>query len=404
MDKYIDVLLEIGIGMQPGEKIFVSAEPIHWDFAVRLAERAYRQDAAYVRVQSVDARVERARMLYAEEKYLEYVPSWAAAMQDVFRDEHWSLVRISGPADPDVLNDAAPGRMKIAGRAAARVVEPYSKYRMDGTCPWNIIALPTPAWAGKVMDMAPGDKAVEALTQELVKIMRLDADDPVDAWRKHNQTLKHRAEILNQSKLSYLHFTGPGTDLKVYLADRSFWIGGNRSRHDGKKFMPNLPTEEVFTVPHCRKTEGTVRVTKPIRILGKIVRGARFEFNEGKLVSLSADEGQDRLENLVDFDEGVRFLGEVALVDISSPIYQSGRLFDSILFDENACCHIALGRSLPMAITDGASMDKKELLESGANHSLVHNDFMIGSEEVSVTGYDKGGSSMAIIKDGSFVL
>ncbi len=325
-------------------------------------------------------------------------------MMDVFRDEKWSMLMIGGPEDPDVMKGADPGRMKIAGRAAAKVMEPYARYRMNGTCPWTIIAMPTPAWAARVMDMDPGDQAVDALTQELVKIMRLDADDPVEAWNKHNNDLKRRAEMLDNASLSYLHFTGPGTDLKVYLADQSMWVGGNRPRHDGNRFMPNLPTEEIFTVPHCRKTEGVVQVTRPIRILGEIVRGAEFTFSQGRLTEFSADEGKDRLENFVDFDEGARSLGEVALVDVSSPIYQSGRLFDSILYDENACCHIALGRSLGMAIEGSDKMDKEALLEVGANHSLVHKDFMIGSEDVSVTGYDPDGASIKIIKDGSFVL
>ncbi len=235
-------------------------------------------------------------------------------------------------------------------------------------------------------------------------ILRLDQKSPSEAWKRQDQILKARSKTLNELKFDHVHFEGPGTDLKVFLGPQTIWDGGSHATFDRRAYMPNIPTEEVFTAPDYRKTEGRVLVTRPVKVLENQVLDAWFEFSEGRVTDFGAKAGKEWLERYFAIEEASRYLGEVALVDVSSPIFQSGRIFESILFDENAACHIALGSGFPTAIKGGDSLSDDELKKLGCNIAIVHTDFMIGSEKTSVSGIAKNGKRVPIISKGRFVI
>ena len=238
----------------------------------------------------------------------------------------------------------------------------------------------------------------------LIPIFRLDKKNPTQAWKKHIAELRQRSKLLNEAELSWLHFKGPGTDLKVHLSPKSIWCGGGMTTVDNRYYLPNLPTEEVYTTPDFRKTEGRVSVTRPLKIFNQNVERAWFEFNEGKVVDYGAEKGKEVLKQYFKADPRAMFLGEVALVDVNSPIYRSGKVFDSILLDENAASHIALGRGIPFAIQNGTTLAEDALEKLGCNNALLHTDFMIGTSDMNVTGRRFDGSYIDIIKAGRFVI
>lgn len=275
---------------------------------------------------------------------------------------------------------------------------------MSDELQWLVAAAPSQKWAAKILDTPPSREAQTKLWQLLKSILRLDRDSPVGFWREQSARLEERAGILNELKLRELRFDGSGTDLRVGIPEGAVWTGGAARTPEGIIFMPNIPTEEVFTAPDYRRTEGRVRATRPVTVLGDLVEGACFTFREGKVVEATADRGAETLKRFLDIDEGSRFLGEVALVDSSSPIYQSGYLFYNTLLDENAACHIALGNAYPDTIEGGLDMSPEELGAAGANRSIQHADFMIGSESVDVLGLRQDGREIEIMRNGSFVL
>jgi aminopeptidase len=248
----------------------------------------------------------------------------------------------------------------------------------------------------------PREKAEDALWQAIFSIARVDQEDFLDVWQRHNQTLHRRGTLLNQCGIKTLHFTGPGTDLRVGLSERAKFKGGTDNGPTGKPFEPNIPTEENFTTPDCRRTEGVVRATRPFLVNGVLVEGLSLTFKAGAIESFSATAGADTFREYINSDAGAKFLGEVALVGIDSPVFQSGRVFEEILFDENAACHIAVGSAYKFCIDGGDSMSSEELAAIGCNESSVHTDMMISNEEVTVEAELYQGGTLTIIKDGAW--
>jgi len=287
-------------------------------------------------------------------------------------------------------------------KASRKALNFVSSSLMNGEHSWCVICSPGPEWARKVL----GDKATEEELWDVLKpVLRLDRDDPVQAWEEHGKELHERCGLLNDMKLDRIHFEADGTDLTLGLTPVSRWNGGPSALPDGRMVFNNLPTEEVFTTPDFRRCDGVVRTTKALKVLESQVEGAWFRFESGRVTEFGADKGRDILEKFLNMDDGARSLGEVALVDEGSPIAASGLLFGSILYDENASCHIALGAGYPfcMELPPGTS-GEAALKEAGCNVSLVHTDFMIGSSTMNVTGYDAGGQAFPLIRNGSFVL
>lgn len=401
--EYAQLLIQ-AVNLAEGQNLIVRMEPVNWSFGLMVAEAAYRAGARYVRFDAEHVGVHKARVQFSREAYLEYVPSDRAITQQHYVDEGWALISIKSPDDPDALADLDAARNGTVHRSRALADRPFKAAVQADRIQWLVASLPSPRWAAKVTGKDAGDQAVDELWTAMKPLLRMDRDDPIAAWREHADALASRCSTLNELQLESVHFTGPGTDLRVGLLRESVWDGGASEGPSGRWFMPNLPTEEVFTSPDARRTQGRVTVTRPVMVQQKPVRGAWFEFRDGEVIDFGAEEGRETLDQYFSNNDGARRLGEVALVDTASPVAQSGLVFHNILLDENASCHIALGSSYPTCVRGGAAMPEDEYRQLGANISTVHTDFMIGSPEVSITGHKSDGTVVQIQENGRFVI
>ena len=408
LEKYANVILT-SLNLQKGQNLLVRTEPVHWNFTSIIAAEAYKRGTRYVRVDSNEKEntlLYKARIEHSDDKYLGYVPSFKTETQRLLVEENWALIVIAGPEDPEALATLDPVRNTKAGKAVAEAGKPFREATQNNRIQWIVAFAPTEILAGKIMDLPPSQLAIDKLWKVLIPILHLDEEDPSEAWVKSGKTLKRRASALNNIILKEVYFKGPGTDLKISLSQKAIWHGGSSVTDKGVEFSPNIPTEEVFTAPDFRTTEGRVRITRPVLVpaIGKIIEGAWLEFKEGKLVNYGAEKGKDVLDQYLAIDPAAAYLGELALVDSNSPIFKSGKTFYNILFDENASCHIALGSAYPDCYEGGSQLGEKELLKNGINVSNLHTDFMIGSPDVDVTGLTWDGRKIDIIIDGEFVL
>lgn len=394
---YAQLLVRQGINLKNGQKVLISTGPGVYDFARLVAEACYQAGAAFVNIAVNDAFLSKVRAEYAEDSTLDYFPRFFQAEYEYYTYTDWARIALDDQEDMNLL---AGVDSSILGRFRKARMTALSKYReaqMADRFAWTVAAVPGPNWAKRL------GVSVEHLWDVLKPIVRLDRADPGLAWQDQNQILRTRCQRLNALGLKSLHFTGPGTDLTVGLTSRARWIGGGATDPDGRPFMPNLPTEEVFTTPDFRLTSGTARVTRPVEVLGMLVEGAWFRFEHGVVVESGADKGADHLAKFLAVDEGASRLGEIALVGEDSPIARSGLLFGSILLDENASCHMALGGGYPTALTGSDKLGSEaERLAAGCNVSLVHTDFMIGGPGVSVTGLTADGQTVPLLADGQW--
>lgn len=408
LEKYAKVILEM-VNLQKGQNLLVRTEPVHWRFAAIIAAEAYKKGARYVRVDSNEVEnpyLYRARVENSKDEYLSYVPKFRTDMDKTMLEEKWALIALKGEEDPDFLKNLDSKRSSAIAKAVAEARRPFSRAVQNNAIQWLVVFAPTERAAAKILNREPSPKALEELWNVLTPILYLDKDDPASFWRKNSMELKRRAEVLNNMELEKILFKGPGTDLSIGLNRKALWKGGSSIATNGVEFSPNIPTEEVFTTPDYRITEGRVAITRPVLIpvLGKIMEGGWMEFKNGKVVDFGAEKGREVLEEYFAMDPAARFLGEVALVDSNSPIFQSKKTFYSILFDENASCHIALGAAYPECLQGGGEMSENELKAEGANVSNLHTDFMIGSPDVDVSGVTWSGETVEIIRKGVFTI
>ncbi len=408
LKKYAQVILEM-VNLQEGQNLLVRTEPVHWKFAAVIAAEAYKRGARYVRVDSNEVEnpyLYRARVENSKDEYLSYVPKFRTDMDKTMLEEKWALIALKGEEDPDFLKNLDSKRNSAIAKAVAEVRRPFSRAVQNNAIQWLVVFAPSEKAAAKIMNTPASPDTLKKFWEVLTPILYLDHDDPASRWKENSMELKRRAGILNNLKIKTIRFRGPGTDLKIGLNKKAVWKGGSSTTTNGVEFSPNIPTEEVFTTPDFRTANGRVAVTRPVLVpvLGKIMEGAWMEFKEGKVVDFGADKGRDVLEEYFAMDPAARYLGEVALVDSNSPIFQSGRVFYNILFDENASCHIALGAAYPECIEGGGNMSEEELRKEGANRSNLHTDFMIGSPDVDVSGETWSGETVEIIKKGFFTI
>lgn len=403
---YADLIVSM-VNIDEGRNLQIRGEPVHWELIQHIAEAAYRRGARFVGARSEHPGLQKARIEHSADEYLDYVPRQVEAVNDIFIEDEWAVVAIAGMEDPDYFSDVDVERNARVGKAMSRAMKPFRRALQSDRFPWIVVSAPTDGWARKVFGAGagnPGATAREDLWETLRPVLRLDTEDPVEAWREQSRSLKRRAAVLDRLDVKWLHFEGPGTDLHVGIPDGALWIGGPAHTPGGLEFLPNLPTEEVFTTPDYRLTTGRVAVTRPVTVMGKVVEGAWFEFEDGRVVNFGADRNAEVIARYLDMDEGAAYAGEIALVDSGSPIFRSGQVFYNILLDENAACHIALGGAYPGCIRGGNELSDEELPAIGANVSVVHTDFMIGSEEINVTARTRSGDDVAVLRDGRFVL
>ena len=398
---YADLAIQVGLNLQPGQRLVVSA-PIEAAPFVRLvAESAYKLGARYVDVVWGDDALRLLRFQHAPRDSFEEFPTWradgmlsCAKRGDAFLSVH--------ATDPQLLEDQDPELISTAQRIEQIHRRPYLEYITRDKVNWCVVSLPIPSWANRVFPDLPEANRLTALQDAIYAACRIDLADPVAAWRAHAAQLQTRCDLLNKARYSALRITGAGTDLTIGLPGCHLWLGGGAVTENGVTFVPNMPTEEVFTVPHREGVEGTVSCSKPLNYGGTLIEDFSLTFEKGRAVSCRAAAGEKVLKSLIETDDGAARLGEVALVPHSSPISRTGLLFYNTLFDENAASHVALGRCYQGCLEGGDTMSDEEVATQGGNDSMVHVDFMIGSEETSVDGLTADGGSEPVMRAGEW--
>jgi aminopeptidase len=392
LERYARLAVEVGSNVGEGQVVWVAGLPEHAPLARAIARVAYEKGARFVEVEYADQHVRRARIELAPEDSLGWTPPWQLTKVDHVADERGALIQIVGDPEPELLADLDGTRV---GKTRAReLAERYVKATNQRLINWAIVAYPNEGWATSVF----GEPDVERLWDAVVSATRLAEPDPVEAWRAHIDKLVERAALLNERGFDALRFRGPGTDLTVGLIPGSTWCTALEETVDGRRHVVNMPTEEVFTTPDRRRTEGVVRSTMPLALSGNVVRDLELRFEGGRAVEVTASTGADLIREQLRQDENASMLGEVALVDGDSRVGRSGLVFLNTLFDENASCHIAYGAGILDAIPGGSEKGEEELAQLGFNDSTIHTDFMVGGPDVEVDGLDRRGDATAILR------
>jgi aminopeptidase len=391
LKKYADVAINVGLNLQPGQRLILhhlryGGVPIQSAPLVReLAASAYQAGASLVDVLWRDDDIKLIRFEHAPRDSFDEYPSWQAkGILDVI-ENGGAMLSVSA-SDPDLLEGQDPELINTHQQAFLEHWNPISNHISKNTMNWSLISSPIEGWARKVFPDMKQEDQIPALWDALFKVCRIYETDPVNAWQEHIINLGKRADFLNQKSYQMLHFKGSGTDLKVGLPEGHVWRSAGFKTSNGIPFTANIPTEEVFTLPDRRYVDGKVSSVRPLAYSGNVIDNFTLTFKDGKVVDFSAEQGENVLESLLKTDEGASMLGEVALVPNSSPISQSGLLFYNTLLDENASCHIALGRAYRFSLDGGEKLTTEEFAARGGNTSLVHVDFMIGSDEMDVDG------------------
>lgn len=401
LDRLGEVAVKVGLGLKPGQELVMTASIDALPLVRRITEHAYKAGASLVTTLFADEEATLARFRHAPDESFDVASGWLYdGMAAAFRSGAARLA-ISGD-NPSLLANEDPARVSRANRARSKAYMPALSLIAGFDINWTIVSFASPAWAKAMFPDDPEDIAVAKLWHAIFAASRIDTPDPVVAWQAHNDELHARTARLNACRYASLRFRGPGTDLTVGLADDHEWAGGASTAKNGVVCNANIPTEEVFTTPHKLRVDGHVASTKPLSYQGTLIEDIAVRFEGGRIIEARARTGQGVLEKVLETDEGSRRLGEVALVPHSSPISKSGLLFFNTLYDENAASHIALGQSYSKCFIDGASLTPEQLAEKGANSSLIHIDWMIGSGEVDVDGITFGGEAEPVMRKGEW--
>lgn len=405
MRKYAKLAVKTGVNLQKGQGCLISAQVDQHEFAEMVAEEAYRAGAKWVRINWADQSFTKLAYRHETATQLSRVEEWEKARQQFYVDTLPALIHIAS-ADPDGLKGINIQKMQKANAAVGKIMKPYHD-KMENKYQWCILAVPSKKWAKKVFPNERTSAAVEKLWDAILKAVHVGEDnDPTAEWDKHNKTLHEKCEKLNSLDLDYLHYQSKnGTDFKCWLIPGGKWHGGCDTLPANQvSYNPNMPSEECFTSPMRGKCEGTLVATLPLSYQGNLIDKFSVTFKDGKAVSVKAEQGQELLEHMIQMDEGACMLGELALVPDDSPISNSGILFYNTLFDENAACHVALGRGFNETVPGFDQMSDEELKETGINDSIIHVDFMVGSKELNVTGYTRDGKKIQIFKNGNWAI
>jgi aminopeptidase len=398
LDTYAELAIRVGVNLVPGQDLQITGLLEHHPFVRAIADAAYAAGARYVDVNYVDQHVTRARIRHAPEDSLDWSAPHRIQQIEDLGAKKGALVSVTGNPEPDLFRDL-DGR-RVGMTRATKLNEAQLRQITDGAINWTIVAYPNEGWAETVF----GEPDTERLWSAVSSAVRLDEQDPVAAWKAHVERLTERARAMTEHNFDAVRFRGPGTDLTVGLIPNSVWITASTTTAWGHEFIPNMPTEEVFTTPDFRRTEGTVRSTRPLVLLGTVVRDLQLRFEGGRVVEVKAESGEDVVRTHMETDEGARMLGEIALVDGHSRVGKAGITFFDTLFDENASSHIAYGAGFPEAIEGGQALTDEQRREAGINQSMTHVDFMVGGTEVDVDGLERDGTEVPIIRADEWVL
>ncbi len=404
LDRLAEVAVKIGLGLRPGQELVMTAPIDALPLVRRITEHAYKAGALLVTNFYADDPCILARFQYGPDPSFDYAPTWLQdGIATAFKNGAARLA-IAG-ANPALLGGQNPANVARVNVAMSKASKPAMEIITRHEINWTIVACATPEWAKLVFPNEPVDAAVAKLWDAIFLASRIAVDDPVAEWQQHGARLKQRVDLLNAKRYSALHFKSHDgtTDLTVGLADDHLWAGGGTTAGNGIYCQPNIPTEECFTTPHKDRVDGIVKASKPLSHQGSLIENISVRFEAGRIVKATASAGEDVLNRLISTDEGARRLGEVALVPHSSPIAQSGVLFWNTLFDENAASHIALGQAYSTCLIGGEKMDAEALAALGANSSLIHVDWMIGSGTMDVDGITPNGTAEPLMRQGEWV-
>ena len=402
LNRLAEIAVRAGLDLAPGQELVITGTLDAVPLARRITEHAYTAGASLVTTLFTDEQSSLLRFRHGAGNSFDAAPAWLyEGMAQAYRSGA-ARMAIAGN-DPSLLSHEDPEKVSRVNRATAKAYSPALEIIARGDINWTIVSCATPAWAAAVFPNLPPNEALDRLWQAIFAASRVNDADPVSAWKEHDAKLHARAKHLNDKRYAALHFRGPGTDLRVGLADDHIWLGGGMTAGNGRYCIPNIPTEEVFSMPHKDRVDGHVTSTKPLSYQGTMIEEISVRFEGGRIVEARASRGNEVLQKMIGTDEGARKLGEVALVPHSSPIASSGLLFMNTLFDENAACHIALGKAYSSCVKGGDRMSQDELASHGANNSLIHVDWMIGSNRIDADGIDAAGNSAPVIRAGEWV-
>lgn len=401
LEKYAELAVKVGVNIQKGQTLVINATLDAAQFVRLVVKIAYETGAKNVIVNWNDDVVSRTKYDLAPDEAFNEYPVWRAKEQEELAEQGAAFMSVVS-ASPDLLKGVNPERIANFQKATGKALTKFRQAIQSDKVSWTVVAAASPAWAAKVFPDAPSDAQVSLLWDAIFKATRVDVENPVDAWKKHDETLHEKVRYLNERRYAKLHYQAPGTDLTIELPKNHIWVGAGSVNENGIEFMANMPTEEVFTVPYRTGVNGTVSSTKPLSYGGNIIDRFSLTFENGKIVGVKAEEGEEILKRLVETDEGSHYLGEVALVPFNSPISQSNILFFNTLFDENASNHLAIGSAYAFCIEGGKKMSQEELKENGLNESITHVDFMIGSAEMDIDGTTADGKSEAVFRKGNW--
>ncbi len=402
-ENYAKLAVKIGINLQEGQDVVITASTRLNEIVKEIVKECYKNKARSVRVEWFNEEIDKLQWMNEDVEVLSKVLAWQEEKAK-YNAENLPCKILVDDSDPEAYAGVDLGKMAEVRKARFKVLKKY-RDMSDNKDQWLIVAVPSPSWAKKVFPELETEEAIAKLWEAIIKTMRLDAEDPVQAWEDHITNLSDKSNKMNAMNLDYLTYkSANGTDLTVKLQPDHFWISARETNLRGIDFTANMPTEEVFSMPKRDGVNGVVVSTKPLSLNGQLVENFKVTFKEGKAVEVTAEKGLDVLETMLDMDESSRYLGEVALVPYDSPINETGLLFSNTLFDENACCHFAFGFAFKNNIKGYENMSEEDFEKAGFNDSVNHVDFMIGSDDLEIKGYDFDGKEYQIFQNGVWAI
>lgn len=401
LEKYAELAVRVGSNLQKDQYLFVDVTVENAQLARLIAKKGYEAGAKQVFVNYEDDVITRLHYDNAPLDEFDHFPEWQKVEKEWLAEHGGAFIKIKS-SSPDLLKGVDAEKIAAFQKAAGQGLAKYRQASQANKVSWTVMAAPSEDWAKKMFGHLPAEQQVPALWDAIFQATRADLEDPVAAWKKHDETLSKKVKELNELRFEKLHYTAPGTDLVIELPDAHIWGGGGSKNVNGFDFMANIPTEEVFTAPLKGGVDGYVSSTKPLSYSGNIIDDFKITFEKGRIVDVEAAEGETVLKNLIATDEGSHYLGEVALVPHQSPISDSGLLYYNTLFDENASNHLAIGSAYTFCVENGTSMTQDELAVAGLNQSMTHVDFMVGSGEMDIDGIKEDGTVIPVFRNGNW--